>query len=71
MKAAILYASVHHGNTKKVAEAMAEPLSADLFDLTKQSDVDISGYDLLASLNFGITVQFNFTVNNVIFSINS
>ena len=47
MKTAILYASVHHGNTKKVAEAMAETLSADLFDLTKQSDVDISCYDLI------------------------
>ena len=47
MKTAILYASVHHGNTKKVAEAMAEALSAELFDLTKQGDVDISGYDLI------------------------
>ena len=47
MKTAILYASVHHGNTKKVAEAMAETLSADLFDLTKESDIDISGYDLI------------------------
>ena len=47
MKTAILYASVHHGNTKKVAEAMAEALSAELFDLTKQGDADISGYDLI------------------------
>ena len=47
MKTAILYASVHHGNTKKVAEAMAEALSAELFDLTKQGNVDISGYDLI------------------------
>ncbi|MCR4817552.1 MAG: flavodoxin family protein [Fretibacterium sp.] len=47
MKTAILYASVHHGNTKKVAEAMAETLDADLFDLTKQENADISGYDLI------------------------
>ena len=47
MKTAILYASVHHGNTKKVAEAMAEALSAELFDFTKQGDVDVSGYDLI------------------------
>ncbi len=47
MKTAILFASVHHGNTRKVAEAMAETLSADLFDLTKQESVDISGYDLI------------------------
>ena len=38
---------MHHGNTGKVAEAMAETLSADLFDLTKQESVDISGYDLI------------------------
>ncbi len=47
MKTAILYASVHHGNTKKIVEAMAETLSADLIDLTQQKDVDISGYDLI------------------------
>ena len=47
MKTAIFYASVHHGNTKKVTEAMAEALSAELFDLTKQGDADISGYDLI------------------------
>lgn len=47
MKTAIFYASVHHGNTKKVAEAMAEALSAELFDLIKQGGADISGYDLI------------------------
>ena len=36
MKAAIIYISVHHGNTKKVVNEMAEILDADLFDLTKQ-----------------------------------
>ena len=47
MKTAILYVSVHHGNTKKVAEAMAEVLSADLIDLTKQKDIDLFGYDVI------------------------
>lgn len=47
MRTAILYVSVHHGNTKKVVETMAEVLSADLIDLTKQKDVDLSGYDLI------------------------
>lgn len=35
MKTAIIYISVHHGNTKKVVNEMAELLDADLFDLTK------------------------------------
>lgn len=35
MKAVILYASSHHGNTKKVVEAMAEVLGAELVDLTE------------------------------------
>ena len=47
MKTAILYVSVHHGNTKKVAEVMAEVLSADLIDITKQRDIDLSNYDLI------------------------
>ena len=47
MKTAILYVSVHHGNTKKVVDAMAEVLSADVIDLTKQKDIDLSDYDLI------------------------
>jgi flavodoxin len=31
MQTAIIYVSVHHGNTRRVAEAMAEPLGAALF----------------------------------------
>ena len=33
MKTAIIYKSIHHGNTKKIAEVMAEAFEADLFDL--------------------------------------
>lgn len=46
MKTAIIYISVHHGNTKKVVNEMAELLDADLFDLTKQ-EVDITQYDVI------------------------
>ena len=45
MKTAILYVSVHHGNTRKVAAAMAEACSAELIDLTAQAAVTISDYD--------------------------
>jgi Flavodoxins len=47
MKTGILYVSVHHGNTKKIVQIMAETLSADLIDLTKEKNPDISGYDVL------------------------
>ena len=36
MKAAIIYASVHHENTKKVVEAIADENEVDLIDATKE-----------------------------------
>jgi flavodoxin len=47
MKTAIIYKSVHRGNTKKMAEAMAEPLEADLFDLKDVNEALIKKYDLI------------------------
>ncbi len=47
MKAVIVYASTHHGNTKKVVEQMAEILSADLIDITKNQKPNISSYDIV------------------------
>ena len=54
MKAAIIYASVHHENTKKVVEAIAGENAVDLIDATKEKERDLSGYDLIgfASGNF-------------------
>ena len=47
MKTLIIYASTHHGNTKKVAEAMAASIGADLTDILKDGSPDIGGYDLV------------------------
>ena len=47
MKAAIIYASVHHENTKKVVEAIAGENAVDLIDATKEKERDLSGYDLI------------------------
>ncbi|MDI6725187.1 MAG: flavodoxin family protein [Methanobacterium sp.] len=47
MKTAIIYKSVHRGNTKKIAEAIAKPLNADLFDLKDFSKDIIKKYDLI------------------------
>lgn len=47
MKTLIIYASTHHGNTKKAAEAMAASIGADLADILQDGSPDISGYDLV------------------------
>ncbi len=49
MKALIIYKSYHHGNTKKVAEAMADPLNAKLatpgeVDVRSLGEYDIIGF---------------------------
>ena len=38
MRKAIVYASVHHGNTEKLVKRIAEECQVDLIDAVKQSD---------------------------------
>lgn len=46
MKTAIVYYSKHHGNTKKLINAIAAAdLSVVLINVTAQPDTDLSGYD--------------------------
>ena len=45
MKTAICYYSRHHGNTRKVAEAMALEGGADLIDVTTRQTVRLEEYD--------------------------
>jgi flavodoxin len=47
MRTAIIYKSIHHENTKKVAEVMANTLNADLYDLKDFNQDMIKEYDLL------------------------
>jgi flavodoxin len=55
MKALIIYVSVHHGNTEKVARVMANVLDADLLDV-KQANVGmLAQYDLVG---FGSGIYF-------------
>jgi flavodoxin len=42
---AIIYASVHHGNTKKVVEAIAKECKVELIDATQIKKKDLSVYD--------------------------
>lgn len=46
MKTAIVYYSKHHGNTKKLIDAIAAADSTvSLIDVTENPDADLSGYD--------------------------
>ena len=45
MKTAVCYYSRHHGNTRKVLEAMAEEGDLDLIDVTARQTVRLEEYD--------------------------
>ena len=45
MKTAIVYYSAHHGNTKKLLDAIAAAEDVALIDVTAAADVDLSAFD--------------------------
>ena len=45
MKTAIVYYSQHHGNTKKLLDAIAKENEVTLIDVTAQPSADLTGYD--------------------------
>lgn len=47
MKTAVCYYSRHHGNTRKVLEAMAEEGDLDLIDVTARQAVRLEEYDCI------------------------
>ena len=47
MKTVICYYSCHHGNTRKVAQAMAEECGATLLDLSAGTEAQLEEYDLI------------------------
>ena len=47
MRKAIVYASVHHGNTEKLVKSIAKECQVDLIDAVKQLDADLSSYDMI------------------------
>lgn len=59
MKTAICYYSRHHGNTRKVLEAMAQAGNIDLIDVTARSAVHLDDYDCIgfASGIYGFEFQ--------------
>lgn len=47
MKTAVVYYSQHHGNTKKVIDAIAENHDITLIDATKTESENLAEYDLI------------------------
>lgn len=45
MKTAIVYYSEHHGNTKKLLDAIAAEYEVTLIDVIEEPEADLSGYD--------------------------
>lgn len=45
MKIAIVYYSNHHGNTKKLIDAIAAQNDVTLIDVTKEPQADLTGFD--------------------------
>ena len=55
MKTMIVYTSVHHQNTEKVAKVMAEELEADIVQIAKAQPETLATYDLIG---FGSGIYF-------------
>jgi len=55
MKALILYKSIHHKNTEKIAKTIADELNADIYNIDKVSPDIIENYDLIG---FGSGIYF-------------
>ena len=47
VKTAIVYHSSHHGNTKKLVDAIAQDHDVDLIDASAQKHADLGQYDLI------------------------
>ena len=52
MKTAIVYASAHHGNTKKLLDAIAAAYEVDLIDAVKIPEKDLWKYSSFWFKNF-------------------
>lgn len=56
MKTAVIYYSKHHGNTKKLLDAIAAGNELTLIDVTAQPPADLSGYD---RIGFASGIYYN------------
>ena len=63
MKTAIIYYSQHHGNTKKLLDAIAAAEDVTLIDVTAAPDADLSEYD---RIGFASGIYFSAFAKQVI-----
>lgn len=47
MRTAIIYASTHHGNTKKLVDAIAKENQVDTIDIISKKDEDLTQYECI------------------------
>ena len=47
MKKVIIYTSVHHGNTKKIVDAIVNECGVEVIDATQVKEKDLSEYDVI------------------------
>ena len=64
MKTAIIYASVHHGNAKKIIDEIAKSNEVDLIDATQVTEKELSCYDLIGFASGVYYGKFHQTVLN-------
>ena len=48
MRAAIIYHSSHHGNTRKVLDALAAEFGVELLEAAEASNIDLGSYDAVS-----------------------
>ena len=56
MKSIIIYESTHHGNTKRLVDAIAAKYNVETFSIENARSIDLSGYDMIglaAGIAFG------------------
>ena len=58
MRKAIVYASVHHGNTEKLVKSIAEECQVDLIDAVKQPNADMNSYNMIGFASGSIFQNF-------------
>ena len=61
MKTAIVYHSYHHGNTKKLVDAIAAKHEVTLVDVLQKTEYDLTGFDMIGFASgiyaFGISKE--------------
>lgn len=65
MKTAIIYYSRHHGNTKKLLDAIAARHEVELIDATEVRSLDLSPYDLIGFASGIYYMKFHKSVSSL------